>query len=104
MPPPAKLFRARQRVGQLPRRDPDARPPGAPTPCRSPPPMESFGHRARLAAGHGGVRRVTSQFIAIGRTSVMRVTFAGDINGLADGVALAGWQVNQGSSALGISR
>jgi len=51
-----------------------------------------------------GVRGVAANSIAIGGTSVMRVTFAGDLAGLADALRSRGWQVTQGSDALAISR
>lgn len=54
--------------------------------------------------GAAGVRSVATSSIAIGGTSVMRVTYLGDINGLANALRAAGWQVTVGSNALGISR
>jgi len=54
--------------------------------------------------GAAGVRGVATSSIAIGGTSVLRVTYLGDLNGLAAALRAAGWQVNQGSNALGISR
>jgi len=51
-----------------------------------------------------GVRGVAIGSTAIGGTSVMRVTFAGDIAGLASALRSRGWTVNQGSNALAISR
>ena len=54
--------------------------------------------------GAAGVRSVATSSIAIGGTSVVRVTYLGDLNGLAAALRTAGWQVNVGSNALGISR
>jgi hypothetical protein len=54
--------------------------------------------------GAAGVRGVATSSIAIGGTSVFRVTYLGDIGGLAAALRAAGWNVNQGSGALGISR
>jgi len=54
--------------------------------------------------GVAGVRSVAVSSTAIGGTSVLRVTYLGDLNGLANALRAAGWQVNEGSSALGISR
>ena len=54
--------------------------------------------------GTAGVRGVAVSSTAIGGTSVLRVTYLGDLNGLAAALRAAGWQVNQGSNALGISR
>lgn len=54
--------------------------------------------------GAPGVRAVATSSIAIGGTSVLRVTYAGDLAGLAAALRARGWQVNQGSGALAISR
>lgn len=54
--------------------------------------------------GAAGVRSVATSSIAIGGTSVVRVTYLGDLNGLANALRAAGWQVTVGSNALGISR
>jgi hypothetical protein len=61
---------------------------------------------AALAAVRGtpGVRNVTTNSIAIGGTSVLRVSFAGDIAALAEALRARGWQVAQGADALAISR
>jgi hypothetical protein len=61
---------------------------------------------AALAAvrGTGGVRGASTSSIAIGGTSVLRVSFAGDLDGLAAALRARGWQVTQGASALAISR
>ena len=61
---------------------------------------------AALAAVRGapGIRGVATSSIAIGGTSVMRVTFAGDLADLAEALRARGWQVDQGSNALAISR
>ena len=64
----------------------------------------SFDTALGSVRGTAGVRGVTVSSTAIGGTSVMRVTYLGDINGLAAALRAAGWQVTQGSSALGISR
>lgn len=51
-----------------------------------------------------GVRAAATSSIAIGGTSVMRVTYAGDIAGLAVALRGRGFTVQQGSNALSISR
>jgi hypothetical protein len=51
-----------------------------------------------------GVRGVAVSSTAIGGTSVFRVTYLGDMNGLANALRTVGWQVTVGSSALAISR
>lgn len=61
---------------------------------------------AGLAAVRGvaGVRAAATSSIAIGGTSVMRVTFAGDLEALAAALRAQGWRVTQGSGALSIRR
>jgi hypothetical protein len=54
--------------------------------------------------GVSGVQGAATTSIAIGGTSVMRVTFAGDIDSLAASLRSRGWQVNAGSNALSIRR
>jgi hypothetical protein len=51
-----------------------------------------------------GVRGVATSSIAIGGTSVLRVSFGGDIGALATALRGRGWQVNQGANALSITR
>ena len=51
-----------------------------------------------------GVRGVSTSSIAIGGTSVLRVTFAGDLATLGNALRGRGWTVTQGSNALAISR
>lgn len=61
---------------------------------------------AAVAALRGapGVRGVATGSLAVGGTSVLRVSFAGDIAALADALRARGWQVTQGTNALAISR
>jgi hypothetical protein len=54
--------------------------------------------------GAAGVRGVATSSVAIGGTSVFRVTYLGDINGLANALRAAGWRVTVGSNALAITR
>lgn len=54
--------------------------------------------------GASGVRSVATSSVAIGGTSVFRVTYLGDLNGLANALRTAGWQVTVGSNALAITR
>ena len=51
-----------------------------------------------------GVRGTATSSIAIGGTSVLRVTYAGDLAGLAAALGERGWQVTQGTNALAITR
>jgi hypothetical protein len=61
---------------------------------------------AALAAvrSAAGVQGAATSSIAIGGTSVMRVTFAGDINALASALRARGWQVTATGNALSIRR
>jgi len=96
-------------------------PSASPTPSASPPPdqaqaVSSFTVQvttpdassvdSALGAVRGtpGVRGVATNSIAIGGTSVLRVTFAGDLAALAEALRARGWQVTQGANALAISR
>lgn len=54
--------------------------------------------------GLSGVQGASTSSIAIGGTSVMRVTYAGDLNALAAALRARGWQVTVGSGALSIRR
>jgi len=51
-----------------------------------------------------GVRAAATSSIALGGTSVMRVTYGGDIAALANALRARGFTVQQGSNALSISR
>lgn len=65
---------------------------------------------AAVDAGVGAVRRVdgvkeaATTSLAIGGTSVMRVTFAGDIDALAAALRAQGWRVTQGAGALNLRK
>ena len=54
--------------------------------------------------GTPGVQGAGISSVAIGGTSVMRVTFAGDIDALRSALQARGWQVQQGPGALSIRR
>lgn len=54
--------------------------------------------------GAGGVQSASITSVAIGGTSVMRVSFAGDADGLGAALQARGWQVSQGGGALSIRR
>lgn len=51
-----------------------------------------------------GVKSAVSSSIAIGGTSVMRVTYAGDIDALAAALRAQGWRVTVGAGALSIRK
>lgn len=59
-----------------------------------------------LAAVRGtpGVRGASTSSIAIGGVSVMRVSYAGDMNALAAALRARGWNVTQSAGGLSISR
>ena len=65
---------------------------------------------AAFDAGMGAVRRmagvkdVASPSVAIGGTSVLRVTFAGDIDTLAAALRAQGWKVTLGAGAISIRK
>jgi hypothetical protein len=61
---------------------------------------------AALAAvrAASGVQGASTSSIAIGGVSVMRVTFAGDLNALAAALRARGWQVTAGGAGLSIRR
>lgn len=61
---------------------------------------------AALAAVRGvpGVQGAATSSLAIGGTSVMRVTMAGDLDTLATALRARGWQVSVGSNAISIRR
>ncbi|MBC7158572.1 MAG: heavy-metal-associated domain-containing protein, partial [Porphyrobacter sp.] len=50
------------------------------------------------------VRDVATRSVAIGGTSVLRVSFAGDLATLAGELRARGWQVTEGANALAIAR
>ena len=54
--------------------------------------------------GAAGVQSVNVTSVAVGGTSVMRVSFAGDADGLRAALQARGWQVAQGGGALSIRR
>jgi len=54
--------------------------------------------------GAAGVRQVATSSLAVGGTSVLRVSFAGDLSALAAALRAGGWQVTEGSNTLAISR
>lgn len=61
---------------------------------------------AALAAVRGapGVQGASTTSLAMGGTSVMRVTYAGELGGLADALRARGWRVTVGANALSIRR
>lgn len=90
----------------------------AATPTVAPPPATSTTYTVQFATpdaaavdsalaavrGVPGVQGAATTSLAIGGTSVMRVTIAGDIDALAAALRSQGWQVTMGNNALRISR
>lgn len=64
----------------------------------------SFDAALGAVRGAAGVRGVTVSSTAVGGTSVFRVSYLGDLEGLAAALRASGWQVTVGSNALAISR
>ena len=54
--------------------------------------------------GSAGVKSAATTSLAMGGTSVMRVTFEGDLNALADALRARGYRVTVGNNALSIRR
>ena len=54
--------------------------------------------------GTPGVQGASTTSTAVGGTSVVRVSYAGDLDALAGALRGRGWQVTTGSGALRISR
>jgi hypothetical protein len=68
------------------------------------PDARSFDTALTSVRGATGVRSAAVSSTAMGGTSVLRVTYVGDINGLANALRAQGWQVTVGNNALAISR
>ncbi|WP_202393032.1 heavy-metal-associated domain-containing protein [Alteraurantiacibacter buctensis] len=68
------------------------------------PDPRSFDSTLGALHGVGGVRGVAVTSTAIGGTSVIQVTYAGDIATLAAALRAAGWRVTEGGNALAIAR
>ena len=70
----------------------------------SSPDVESVTATERAVGGVAGVESASTTSLALGGTSVMRVTFRGDIAALSAALAARGYQVQEGGSTLRISR
>jgi hypothetical protein len=64
----------------------------------------SFDESLGALRGVAGVRAVAVSSTAVGGTSVLRVTYLGDLEALAAALRSSGWRVTVGSNALAISR
>ena len=51
-----------------------------------------------------GVRQVATGSLAIGGTSLLRVSYAGELSALAEALRAQGWQVTEGGGRIAISR
>ncbi|PAL19557.1 hypothetical protein CD928_19310 [Sphingopyxis sp. GW247-27LB] len=68
------------------------------------PDVESVSATERNVAGIAGVQSASTTSLALGGTSVMRVTFRGDIAALKAALEARGYKVQQGGNTLRISR
>lgn len=68
------------------------------------PDVESVSATERVVAGVPGVQSAATTSLALGGTSVMRVTFRGDIAALRIALAARGFKVQEGGGQLRISR
>jgi hypothetical protein len=70
----------------------------------SSPDVDSVTATERAVGGIAGVQSASTTSLALGGTSVMRVTFRGDIAALSAALAARGYKVQEGGSTLRISR
>ena len=70
----------------------------------SSPDVDSVTATERAVGGISGVLSASTTSLALGGTSVMRVTFRGDIAALSAALAARGYKVQEGGSTLRISR
>jgi hypothetical protein len=68
------------------------------------PDAAAFDAALSAVRGAAGVRSVATSSLAVGGTSVLRVTYAGDLAALAAALRAGGWQVTEGSNTVLISR
>lgn len=68
------------------------------------PDVESVSSTERAVAGAAGVQSASTTSLALGGTSVMRVTFRGDLAALKAALAARGFKVQEGGGQLRISR
>lgn len=68
------------------------------------PDVESVSSTERAVAGIAGVQSASTTSLALGGTSVMRVTFRGDLAALRAALAARGFNVQEGGGQLRISR
>jgi hypothetical protein len=87
-----------------PRPDATATPSAAATPTSAPSSPAAAASSYTAVRNASGVQGASTSSIAIGGTSVMRVTFAGDLDALAAALRARGWQVSTANNALSIRR
>jgi len=92
--------------------------PSTPPPAQAPEPTQEASYSIRVPTpdaaafdaalgsvrGAPGVRSAAVGSAAIGGTSVLRVTYAGDLAALAEALRARGWQVSEGAGGLTLSR
>lgn len=105
-------------VSDRPLLDRDVEPPPSTAPASAPPSNAVQSFTVQIATpdaaavtsaeaslrGTPGVQGASTTSTAVGGTSVVRVSFAGDLETLAGALRARGWQVTAGSGALRISR
>ncbi len=95
---------------ETPKVEPVAPPTPAPKPASSytiqfdSPDVGSVGSAENSVAGVPGVRSARTSSLALGGTSVMRVSFEGDVATLRQGLLARGWRVQESGNTLRISR
>ena len=101
---------------QAPTATPSSGPGATPTPTASAAPAETHSFTVQFASPDAaavdaalgavrsapGVKGAATTSLAMGGTSLMRVTYEGELNALADALRARGWKVSVGSNALSI--
>ena len=103
---------------KAPSAEPSAKPSPTPTATASAAPVETRTFTVQFASADAsavdaalgavrsapGVKSAATTSLAMGGTSLMRVTYEGELSALADALRARGWKVSVGSNALSIKR
>ena len=103
---------------KAPSAEPSAKPSPVPTATASAAPVETRTFTVQFASADAsavdaalgavrsapGVKGAATTSLAMGGTSLMRVTYEGELSALADALRARGWKVSVGSNALSIKR
>ena len=103
---------------KAPSAEPSAKPSPTPTATASAAPVETRTFTVQFASADAsavdaalgavrsapGVKGAATTSLAMGGTSLMRVTYEGELSALADALRARGWKVSVGSNALSIKR